>query len=307
MRTHWKIAIAVAVLGLGWLMFGQKEKHEPAQAQPLQSSQQTDGQVGALGRIEPRSRVVRVSHDAGPEGARIGELKVSEGAQVAQGDIIAVFSDRPRKLAEREAAFARITMLESRIKAEESNLRFTKKDYERHRNLAKERAVSVVENDAAERDYMQSQAQLNALRAELDSAKAEAQLADEQLKQSVLPAPMSGTVLKIHAWPGERVGDAGVVEMADLSALDVVAEIYERDMPRVRVGQTARIFVPGMEDAFDGEVRELGFLVRKNDVNDTDPLADRDNRVIEVRITLPATAVERLRHLLYMQVDVRLQ
>uniref|UniRef100_UPI00374DB641 hypothetical protein n=1 Tax=Nitrosomonas sp. TaxID=42353 RepID=UPI00374DB641 len=38
-------------------------------------------------------------------------------------------------------------------------------------------------------------------------------------------------------------------------------------------------------EPYRAQVRELGFLVRKNDLNDTDPLADRDNRIIEVRIT----------------------
>jgi HlyD family secretion protein len=50
----------------------------------------------------------------------------------------------------------------------------------------------------------------------------------------------------------------------------------------------------------------LGYLVRKNDLNDTDPLADRDNRIIEVRLTLDPLAVADLRHQIFRQVYVRI-
>ncbi len=94
--------------------------------------------------------------------------------------------------------------------------------------------------------------------------------------------------------------------MADLAQLDVVAEVYERDITRVKMGQKAEVKVAGLREPFIGEVRDIGFLVRKNDISNTDPLSDRDNRVVEVRIMLDSIAVEALRHLIYMQVDVRL-
>jgi HlyD family secretion protein len=46
--------------------------------------------------------------------------------------------------------------------------------------------------------------------------------------------------------------------------------------------------------------------VRKNDINDTDPLADRDNRTVEVRISIAGEKAELLKHLIYIQVNVRI-
>jgi HlyD family secretion protein len=48
-------------------------------------------------------------------------------------------------------------------------------------------------------------------------------------------------VLQIHARPGERVGPEGIVELADTSVMYAVAEVYETDVGRVRIGQRARI------------------------------------------------------------------
>lgn len=262
--------------------------------------------IGALGRIEPRSRVIILSHDAGPEGARIESLNVQEGQDVKKGEVVAVFSDYPRKDAKLAAARARIGVLESRIDAEAANQVFFNRDYKRAQELVKTKAVSEARLDEAEKNFRASQATVKSLQAELQSAHADLALAEKELEQARLTSPIDGTVLKIRSWPGERVGEGGVMEIADLTQMDIVAEVYERDMPRVTLGQKAEIRVRGMEGTFAGEVRELGFLVRKNDLNDTDPLADRDNRVVEVRISLSPEAAAKLKHLIYMQVDVRL-
>ena len=66
------------------------------------------------------------------------------------------------------------------------------------------------------------------------------------------------------------------------------------------------IHAAGFKRNYRAQVRELGFLVRKNDINDTDPLADRDNRIIEVRLTLEPEAVTDLRHQIFRQVKVRI-
>ena len=98
-----------------------------------------------------------------------------------------------------------------------------------------------------------------------------------------------------------------VLQIADLSQLDVVAEIYESDLSRIKVGQKAYINAQDFKKPYHAQVRELGFQVKKNDLNDTDPLADRDNRIIEVRLTLDPKAVEDLQHQIYRQVHIRIE
>lgn len=305
------VAVILAACGIFWLSKrdGSEEKqttHPGVKTHvAIDPALRPEG-VGALGRIEPRSRVIDLSHDAGPEGARIGELLVAESQQVKKGEVIAIFSDYERKKAKLDSAKAQIPMLEARIKAERANQSFAFKEYERTRKLVKTSAVSRARFDETERNLRQSQANVNSLEAQLIATKADLVLAERELEQSTLVSPIDGTILKIKAWPGERVTDNGVVEIANLSQMDVVAEIYERDMPRVKIGQKAEIKVPGMQETIGGTVRELGYVVRKNDLNDTDPLADRDNRIVEVRITLDPGKEDILKHLIYMQVDVRL-
>ena len=65
--------------------------------------------------------------------------------------------------------------------------------------------------------------------------------------------------------------------------------------------------LPEVSAPYQAKVREIAFLVRKNRVNDTDPLADRDNKIVEVRLTLERPGIDQLRHQLFRQVQVRIE
>lgn len=263
--------------------------------------------IGALGRIEPRSRVIKVSHNAGPEGARVEQLLFQEADQVNSGEKLAVLSDHDKKRAEVEAAKARVKVLEAQRGAEQIALIFNKKEYLRYQTLKQSSLASISLADAKHLAFEQSEAHLKRLSAEIANAESEQRVSEAELKNTFIYAPIAGTILKILTWPGERIKDNGLLEMADLTQLDVVAEIYESDLVNVKVGQKAQINAQGFKQSYNAEVRELGFQVKKNDLNDTDPLADRDNRIIEVRLTLETKAVTHLQHQIFRQVHIRIE
>ncbi len=290
---------------LGWQENTTIRIRRDASEKVLDQARRLSG-IGALGRVEPRSRVVAVSYDAAGDGARIDKILVEEGQAVRRGDVIAVFSDIDQRQAKYASALAKVQLIAAKIQAEQSTESYYKSEYKRMNELWKAGAISQSRFDEAGRNLRQSQATVVALNAEFASVSADSDFSQIELSRGKLLSPMAGTILAIKSRPGERVGSSGVVEMADLAQLDVVAEVYERDITRVKMGQKAEVKVAGLREPFIGEVRDIGFLVRKNDISNTDPLSDRDNRVVEVRIMLDSIAVEALRHLIYMQVDVRL-
>lgn len=271
-----------------------------------QCSFDTNQGIGALGRIEPRSRVIKVSHNAGPEGARVEQLFFQEADRVKSGDKLAILSDHVKKKAEVEAAKTRIKVLEAQRAVDQVALAFNKKEYLRYQSLVQSAMTSVSLADAKRLAFEQSEANLKRLSAEIANAQSEQRVSEADLENTLIYAPIAGTIVKILTWPGERIGDNGLLEMADLSQLDVVAEVYEAELPQVKVGQKGCIEASGFRRSYHAQVRELGFQVKKNDLNDTDPLADRDNRIIEVRLTLEPDAVTDLQHQIFRQVRVRI-
>ena len=125
--------------------------------------------------------------------------------------------------------------------------------------------------------------------------------------RSRLRAPIAGTVLRVIARAGEPVSGDGVLELADLSRMDVVADVYETDLPRLREGAAAEIVVPGLSDRYAGRVREIGWLVRRTTQAGTDPVAAVDARTVEVRVELEEPGRLALMRRSNMQVQVAIR
>jgi HlyD family secretion protein len=145
--------------------------------------------------------------------------------------------------------------------------------------------------------------------AELEKAEAALKKAQEDLDQAYVKAPFNSQVLKINAYPGENVDTAdGVVELGQTEQMLVVAEVYESDIGKIRLEQRAT--VTSESQAFVGElsgkISEVGLQIGKKDVLDTDPAADVDTRVVEVKILLDAEASRKVANLTYSKVLVKI-
>jgi HlyD family secretion protein len=127
--------------------------------------------------------------------------------------------------------------------------------------------------------------------AELARAQATARQAQAELSEAYVRAPITGEILKVHSRAGESPSDKGIVEMGQTSQMVAVAEVYESDVRKLRVGQSATI--KSESGAFTqnlkGTVSYIGLQIGKQDVLNTDPAADSDSRVVEVKIAIDST------------------
>jgi HlyD family secretion protein len=300
--------------------------------------------VGALGRVEPATRIRKLNQPGGFSVTRLGRLLVAEGDMVAVGQVIAEFADAGQKdaailqaeaaLVQSRAALARIRAAgrpeeiaaqRARIEALLFAERSLRRDAERAEALVPsgaggaataERARFAAARAAAERAEAEASLQRLLVPRPEDLAVAEAELAmaeagvakaraDAELARVV--APIAGTVLAIHAWPGDQVGSDGLLDLADLDRLDVVADIYETDLPRLRPGAVAEVTVPGDARRYAATVREIGWQVRRTTQAGTDPVAAVDARTVEVRLTLSDEGRAALRRRTNMQVQVAIR
>jgi HlyD family secretion protein len=217
--------------------------------------------------------VIRV---AGPShfAVVIGKLFIDTNDRVQAGQTIAILDSYA-------AAKAEVARLEA-------ELRNAQAEGQRYDRLFKDGFVSTSERDAW-------RTKVDMLRAQLERAKAE-------LDQAVVRSPISGRVLDVHAREGERVGSDGIAELGQTDAMYAIAEVYETDVPRVRVGQRATVTSPALPQPVAGTVDRIGLKVGKKDVLSVDPAARTDARVVEVRIQLDDPA--QVAGLTNLEVDV---
>jgi ABC exporter DevB family membrane fusion protein len=139
---------------------------------------------------------------------------------------------------------------------------------------------------------------------ELESAKAAVQKAQAELDLAFVRSPRNSRVLKIHTWPGELVGNDGIVELGQTDKMYVKAEVYETDITRVHVDQIAVIKAQGVVEELTGTVDEIGWKISTKNALGTDPVADADARVVEVKIRLNSESSEKVASLTNLQVNV---
>lgn len=299
--------------------------------------------VSAIGRLEPASRVVQLAAPMAMEPARIERLNVEEGSWVEQGAVLALLDTHARRRAAVQEAEARIAVAEARlaqvkagakpgeiaaqeamVRRDEAALENAETEWQRTDTLATSGAVTKSERDqrrtaweTAQRTLESSRATLAALKevrdvdvklaeAELAAATAAVEKAKADVDATELRAPFAARVLRIHARPGEKVGEKGVCEIADTAQMQAVAEVYEGDIGLVRMGQSAIVRIPAIDLEMVGQVERIGNLVGRKDVFDNDPVADTDARVVEVRIGLKPEDAKRVERLTNLRIEIRI-
>ncbi len=144
--------------------------------------------------------------------------------------------------------------------------------------------------------------------AELARSQATARQAQAELTEAYVRAPIAGEILKVHTRAGESPSDKGIVEMGQTSQMVAVAEVYESDVRKLRVGQSATI--KSESGAFTqnlkGTISYIGLQIGKQDVLNTDPAADSDSRVVEVKIAIDPTDSTTVKGLTNSKVSVQI-
>lgn len=140
--------------------------------------------------------------------------------------------------------------------------------------------------------------------AEVNAAIATAKQAEANLNLAYIRAPRDAQVLKIYAHPGERIGNDGIAQMGQTRAMYAVAEVYESDVKKVQIGQKAKITSTSFTEELEGRVERIGLQVLKQNVINTDPSANIDGRIVEVRIRLNENSSQKVSGLTNLQVKV---
>ena len=100
---------------------------------------------------------------------------------------------------------------------------------------------------------------IDAAQADIDRAQAVVDQLQAQLEQATLKTPIAGTVIKVDVAPGETANPGQVLFIiADLSHMRIeTTDLSERDIPAVKIGQTANVFIDALNESFEGKVVDI--------------------------------------------------
>lgn len=259
--------------------------------------------VSALGRLQPKNGIMTIGVASTPEalsGSLLSQLFVAEGDYVEVGQVLAI-TDSAAPLQARldqansELQLARQAAIVSQSRSEEACViaDVAAKEAQRRQQLHSQDLASEEETESAQgrakataASCKTSQVNMLVANADIEVAQTRIAVAQAQLARATVLSPYRGLVLEIMSYPGEFVGVNGLLKLGRVDQMYAVAEIYETDVSRIKIGQSASIHSTALASDLTGKVELIRHMVRKQDVTGTDPAANRDARIIEVEILL---------------------
>ena len=242
LKTALVLLALIAVVALGWRGHAARQATRQAQSAPvkdpvieLSAIDLATAHVVELTSGLPISGALKAVNSAIVKARVPGELQgltVREGDRVEAGQVIArvestEYADRVRQAQEQaDAAKAQVEIAQRQV--------------DNNAALVRQGFISKTAAD-------NSLASLNTAQANHRAAQAGIDVLRKSLADTVLRAPISGQVSQRLAQPGERVApEARIVEIVDLSRLELEASISPADSVAVRVGQQALLRIEGV-------------------------------------------------------------
>jgi HlyD family secretion protein len=138
--------------------------------------------------------------------------------------------------------------------------------------------------------------------AELNRVDVNVKKATINLQQAYVKSPQNGQVFEIYTHPGELISNNGIADIGKTSQMYVVAEVYESDINKIIQGKNVRIVSDVFAQELQGKVERIGLQVRKQNLTNTDPSTNIDNRIVKVHIRLNSASSQQAAKFTNMQV-----
>jgi RND family efflux transporter MFP subunit len=247
---------------------------ETMQARVVQSQQQQVPQnIRSTGTVHARETAIVSSQVVG----RIQQILVREGDSVRSGQTLVVLDDAALR-ASVDQAQAGVRAAQQQQAAAQTDATLAASTLGRYRQLQAEKSVSPQEMDEVAQRAAAASARLEAVRSQVDAARAQETGAHTMLGYARLFAPFAGVVTARMADPG-TLASPGVplLQIDQAGALQFQATVDESAIATVHKGMTVPVSIAGASSDMKGIVAEV------------DPAADPNSHSFTVKIDLPSS------------------
>ncbi len=277
-RKKWWIIAALAVVAIGAFISlrgsgpAQVESGVVASAYPSQAITV----LNATGRVSARTKAAVSTKATG----RLEYLGVQEGSVVKAGDVLARIENRD-VTASLDQAQASLRAARANLEQGSAEFRDADANLKRSDDLVKKNFISSATYDTALARFDKAKASVASFNGAIGVAKANVRAARVSVEQTLIRAPFDGVVLTKNANVGDIItpfssaadSKGAVVNMADMSTLEVEADVSEVSLGKINVDQPVEIQL----DAFP-DLRLLGKVSR------IVPTVDRSKATVLVKI-----------------------
>ena len=278
-RRKWVIiSVVIALVGGGsiaWRGSGGTQQVESGVVASAYPSQAITA-LNATGRVSAQRKAAVSTKATG----RLEFLAVQEGSIVKAGEILARIENRDVS-ATQDQAQASLRASRANLEQGMAELRDAEVNLTRSEDLANKNFISSATLDTAKARFDKARAAVASLNGAIGVAEANVRAANVSVEQTLIRAPFDGVVLTKNANVGDIItpfssaadSKGAVVNMADMSTLEVEADVSEISLSKISVAQPVEIQL----DAFP-DLRLLGKVSR------IVPTVDRSKATVLVKV-----------------------
>jgi len=284
------VAITLLLVGGGvWRALAVRQAQQKALAEASAQNKETTLDLAPGERVTvqrqrialavPVSGALRAVESAMVKARAAGEL---QGLALREGDRVRAGQEIAR--IDSTEARARLRQAQQQADAAKAQVNINQRQFANNRALVEQGFISATA-------LVTSQANLEAAQSSYQAALAAADVARKSLDDTVLRSPLTGQVSQRLAQPGERVAvDTRIVEVVDLSRLELEALLSPADSLAVRVGQKAHLRIDGVAAPIEATVARIN------------PSAQAGSRTVPVYLDVrQGAAASQLRQGLFVQ------
>ena len=261
-RWVWLAIVAVALVAAGgWFML--QPRVQSVQTTPIVTTYPSQQYVvlNATGYVVAQRKASISSKATG----RLEWLGVAEGSRVKEGDVIARIDNRD-VVAQAQSVEASVRAARANVEQAEVERQNAQVEYKRNEDLVDRNFISRSALDNAKARLDRGQAAVSSAQANLNAALANARNARVSVDYTQIRAPFDGVILSKSANVGDLVtpfsnatdSKGAVVTMADMTTLEVEADVSESSLAKVHVDQPAEIVLDALPDSrFRGHISRM--------------------------------------------------
>ena len=277
-RRRWRwalLAIAIVVAAVLAFVYRPAVEVEIGSAALLYPSQ-AHTVLNATGYVVAQRKAAVASKATG----RLEWLGVREGSTVRAGEVIARLENRDVAAQQQQAA-ANVNVAQANLEQGMAELKDAERQLKRSEELLEKKFVSPAAHDTVVARHARAVAAISGFRAAIAAARANQRAAEVGVEQTLIRAPFDGVILTKNANVGDVItpfssalgSQAAVVTMADMSTLEVEADVSEANIGKVKIGQPAEIQLDALPE-----------LRLRGEVHRQVPTVDRAKATVTVKI-----------------------
>ena len=265
-----------------WLFKPEAPQVEAAPRTPVAASPYV---ATAKGRVDIKGGVLRLA--ARREGI-VQKVLVEEGDNVKAGQVLAQMDDQQTRAAV-DLARAELEQARRALPALDAKRSVAEREEARLAPLAADNTVARQELDQAGDQVKLAKAELAAANAAVETAVQHVKLAELEVEQRSIRAPLDGQVVRLQTRTGDAVSTQNpLFLLAPHAPRVILAELEERFVPDVKPGQAAEVILEADEThKFNARVVRVGRMVGARTPSD-DPHERQDDHVVDCLLSVDA-------------------